>query len=261
MNDRLKTTTGVIFTVLATCAHGQGFIYSPVDPVTIPDADLSGLQSTINIPSSFSGTVSTVEITLNLKGSPQDGGFAGDLYVALYHQGRAVVLINRPGRDAVNPFGYDDTSDFQITFSDSAFHDIHQYQNFAHPVASTGLSGRWQPDGRTANFNSVVTADPRAAMLNQLNGTNMQGQWTLFLADVSGGGVTDLTSWSVHFVQVPEVSGGTLTAALLLGLWAMGRSFFTPLTFAKHRQLVLPVSVSNPTAARNTFIEKCSSSC
>ncbi len=204
-------------------AYGQVFDFSPVQPLNIPDSNESGTFSQGTIASSVPGTVGQITIDLNLKGVTPAGGFTGDLYIALYHGGKASVLLNRPGRDGTNPFGYDDTGDLHVTLDDSALHDIHVYQNVTGALPPAGLTGRWQPDGRTANLNSVISADARTATLNQFVGTPIQGDWVLFMADVSGGGTTQLTGWTLHIVAVPEPKAMAPGLAGLLALWAFSR--------------------------------------
>lgn len=254
----MKAIGGLLFLILTTSARSQVLIYSPSNPLTIPDADPNGLQTTMTVPASYSAPVSNVKVTLNLQGSAQDCGFAGDLYVALYHQGRAVVLLNRPGRDLLNPAGYDDTGDFHITLSDSAAHDVHRYQDFSSLAPSIGLTGQWQPDGRTANFNAVVSSDPRSAMLDQLNGTEARGQWVMFFADVSGGGVTELASWSIQFTVVPEIHGSTIGVATMLGLWAIGRRIVRASKLPQKRNLGVFGSIPEDVGDRKSFLGNCS---
>lgn len=222
--NRLKPSFFSLLSVAcAISVKAQIFSYSPAAAIPIPDGDATGLATVINVPSSDSALVGGVELSLNLRGSVQDGGFAGDLYVAIYHDGQATVLLNRPGRDISNPDGYDDTGDFHLTFRDSAAHDIHRYRDFATSTPTIGLTGVWQPDGRATSFKTVTTSDSRTAMLSQLNGTNERGQWLLFIADVTGGGVTDLSSWSIRFVSVPELERNSLLAGAMIGLWAFPR--------------------------------------
>lgn len=223
MNRLKQLFLGLLSVACATSARAQVFAFNPATAIPIPDGDATGLATAINVPSSDSALVGGIELRLDLRGSVQDGGFAGDLYVALYHAGKVTVLLNRPGRDISNPDGYDDTGDFHLTFRDSAAHDIHRYRDFATSAPTIGLTGVWQPDGRATSFKTVTTSDNRAAMLSQLTGTNERGQWLLFIADVSGGGVTDLSGWSVRFLSVPELKGHSALVGAMIGAWAFLR--------------------------------------
>ena len=204
-------------------AYGQVFDFSPFSPLTIPDATETGTFSKGTIAPSVGGTVGHITVDLNLQGVKPGGGFTGDLYIALYHGGKATVLLNRPGRDGGNPFGYDDNGDIHITFDDSASHDVHVYQNSTGALPGVGLAGQWQPDGRTTNFKSVSSSDPRTAMLDQFLGTPIRGDWVLFMADVGGGGITQLNGWSLHIVPVPESRDMAPVLAGRLASWAVSR--------------------------------------
>lgn len=208
-------------------AYGQVFDFSPFSPLTIPDATESGTFSKGTIAPSVGGTVGHITVDLNLEGVKPGGGFTGDLYIALYHGGKATVLLNRPGRDGGNPFGYDDNGDIHITFDDSVGHDVHVYQNSTGALPSVGLIGQWQPDGRTTNFKSVSSSDPRTAMLDQFLGTPIRGDWVLFMADVGGGGITQLNGWTLHIVPVPESGDMAPVLAGLLASWAVSRRMWS----------------------------------
>ncbi len=94
-------------------------------------------------------------------------------------------------------------------------------------------------------------------MLNQVKGTDQRGEWTLFFADVSGGGVTELTSWSIQFINVPETSGGTVIAASLLGIWAIGRVFYRSVGLAKRGSQDGLDSILEKTSDRESFFGNC----
>lgn len=49
------------------------------------------------------------------------------------------------------------------------------------------MTGTWQPDGRTNSPGSVLDSQPPDAFLSSFNGLDPNGDWTLFVADVSGG--------------------------------------------------------------------------
>ena len=56
----------------------------------IPDNNLTGISSTIDISSAPFSTVTDVNVRLNIS-----GGYNGDLYVYLTHDGATAILLNR----------------------------------------------------------------------------------------------------------------------------------------------------------------------
>jgi hypothetical protein len=88
----------------------------------IPDGNPTGWSDTRGASIPADEIITDVNVSLQLR-----GGWNGDLYVILTHTGspNAAVLLNRPGRTASAPFGYDD-SVLTITMDDAAFRgDIH----------------------------------------------------------------------------------------------------------------------------------------
>jgi subtilisin-like proprotein convertase family protein len=187
----------------------------------IPDGNFSGLANTQTLPASFA-PIQSVAVTVVL--TPLgEGGFMGDLYATLAHDGGGYsVLLNRPGKQPGRAFGYSDDVTVSVTLADDAAADIHQYRltltgNEFLPLTSA-LTGRWLPDGRNTDPLLVSTSDLRDATLASFNGANQAGNWTLFVADVSGGGEYQLDSWSLAVTVIPE-PGGVLGA---LALGALG---------------------------------------
>ncbi|MCZ7640529.1 MAG: PEP-CTERM sorting domain-containing protein [Verrucomicrobia bacterium] len=190
----------------------------------IPDGNLSGLANTQTLPASLA-PIQSVAVTLVL--TPLgEGGFTGDLYATLAHEGGGYsVLLNRPGKRPGRPFGYSDDVAVRVTLADDAEADIHHYRltlTGSELLPLTGaLTGRWQPDGRPVDPLLVTTSDLRDATLASFNGANQAGNWTLFVADVSGGGEFQLESWSLAVTVIPEPGG--ILGALALGAlgWVM----------------------------------------
>ncbi|MCC7374377.1 MAG: PEP-CTERM sorting domain-containing protein [Verrucomicrobiales bacterium] len=217
----------VVVGLLLSSATSEALLYfdfqdAPL-PLEIPDGRLEGTHDTRTITAPFDRVVQ-VEVSITLAPG-SDGAFAGDLYVTLVHEDRMAVLLNRPGRERSNRFGYGDSGGFSVTLRDDArLGDIHTYQR----SQSLGLGGgnsaplenEWQPDGRTADPTVVTTEDPRTAMLSQFVGTDPNGEWTLFLADASGGGAVALQSWSLQFgfATVPDTGSTALASAFATGL-------------------------------------------
>lgn len=185
----------------------------------IPDGNASGLVSAVTL-DDVPGSILDVNVTLDLKGVG-NGGWNGDLYVLLSHGSHSSVLINRPGVTAANPFGYGD-SGFRVTFDDDAAGDLHLYQTLlAESISRSPLEGSWQPDARLVDPSSVLDTSPRTRFLSGFNGMSPAGEWRLFLADLSLGGIVQLESWGLEIttgsVPVPEGGHrGTLAAAALI---------------------------------------------
>ena len=167
----------------------------------VPDGNASGM-SDVRVISSSIGELSRVRVKLKIAGE-----FNGDLYGYLRQitpdATNFCVLLNRPGRTASDPFGYDDMG-VDVTFDDAAPNgDLHLYRNVVAPAFGSPLTGIWQPDGRNVLPLSVTETSPRTTALNSFAGNPGSGEWTLFLADIESGGTNMLVSWSV------ELSGTT----------------------------------------------------
>jgi hypothetical protein len=72
------------------------------------------------------------------------GGWNGDLYAYLEHNGVISVLLNRPGRTALNSAGAA-SSGMQLLLADTALTDIHTAISGTFGALATGT---YQPDGR-----------------------------------------------------------------------------------------------------------------
>jgi subtilisin-like proprotein convertase family protein len=190
--------------------------YSFTPNAAIPDGNATGISFTETITTAAT-QITGIEVNLNITGD-----FNGDLYLYLQHGTGFSVLLNRPGRDSGNPFGYAD-SGFEITLTDSAANDIHTYRDTAPPVQGLKLFGSWKPDARQVDPSSVVTGDPRTAFLDSFQGLNPNGQWTLFAADLVNGGTSQIQSWGMQLTVVPEPrSIGLVTGACLVA-WLIFR--------------------------------------
>jgi len=172
---------------------------------SIPDGSASGLALSTNLSGIF-GSVSQVTVGLDI-----GGGYNGDLYAYLAGpNGGFAVLLNRVGTTNGNSFGYSD-SGFNITLDDSGGNNnVHYYQNFVLPVGA--LTGTWASDGENIDPNSGLTGTAAStATLASMDGTDPNGTWTLYIADLSGGGQSTLLNWTLNITAVPEP-----------GTWAMG---------------------------------------
>jgi subtilisin-like proprotein convertase family protein len=186
---------------------------------TVPDGNASGLVLTTNL-TGMIGAITNVTISLDIT-----GGYNGDLYVYLDGpNGGFAVLLNRAGVTSGDAFGYADTG-FNVTFDDSANYDnIHFYQNVGYTLNGGGqLTGSWSSDGRAidpqSNPSTFPTTQP-TSVLDSFDGTDPNGTWSLFLADLSGGGQSTLANWRLDIAAVPEPSACALLGiGILLLAW------------------------------------------
>jgi subtilisin-like proprotein convertase family protein len=160
----------------------------------VPDNSLSGWSDTRAVSTMPAGTLQGVAVTLNLS-----SGWTGDLYAYLVHGSGFTVLLNHVGAPS-QAYGYG-AGDMTIALADDGFNEGGLFNNI-HNYGGGNVTGTWNPDGAgTASF----------------VGTSPNGNWSLFVADTSGGGVTTVQSWGLQMdiVAVPEVE--TWVAAALAG--------------------------------------------
>ena len=188
----------------------------------IPDGNLQGWSDTRTIADAGAQPIVGIQVTLDIQ-----GGYNGDLYAYLNHDGQSAVLLNRVGMAGTNAFGYSN-SGLDITLSAAAVNNVHFYQNFSPSYNSNGqLTGIWQPDARGIDPLSVPSAFDAAGTVNfnVFSDMDPNGQWTLFVADVSaGGGQSTVSSWVLQIEEVPEPAT-TALALLGLGCIAAGRGW------------------------------------
>jgi hypothetical protein len=199
--------------LLATCAvkaetWNSGFSNSG----NIPDGNLSGWSDSRTIAGYSSGGGYNLSVTLQLS-----GGFDGDLYAYLSHGTGFVILFNRMGVGTASPLNAlgSPASGMNVTFSDGASNgDIHLY------TGTTQLSGPWQADGRDLSPISSPSLFQGAARenggnpLGSFSGLDPNGDWTLFVADVSsGGGTAQITSWGLALTPQPVPEPSVLSLA------------------------------------------------
>jgi hypothetical protein len=164
-------------------------------------------------------TISGVSVRLKVS-----GGYNGDLYGYLSHNGVLVPLLNRVGVGSADAFGYADAG-LNVTFSAAAANNVHFYQAVSgYSLADAAL---WQADGRAINpVTSVAGAFDAAGTiaLSAFNGPDAGGDWTLVLADVSaGGGNSQVVSWGLDLETVEAVPEPVNVALGLLGVGALLR--------------------------------------
>lgn len=188
---------------------------------TIPDGSPVGIADTRYITTDI---ISITDITVSIEVL---GGFNGDLYAYLSNGSDIAILLNRSGRTADNPPGYADEG-YSVTFSDAALNgDIHLYQDTLDPMFSP-ITGTWQPSARDIDPALSLDTISRTAFLSTFQGTNPNGNWTLYFADIESGGVATFESWSLQITGViPEPSSALLSllsGSLLLLLLLFRRS-------------------------------------
>lgn len=228
----MKTLWLTLLALVGPLASAQGAslfeIAYPVASGLLPDGDLNGRVDVRRV-SGVGGTITDVDVWVDIRGVGYDGGWVGDLYGALRHESGYAVLLNRPGRSPADAFGVSGTG---ITgwFDDAAAAgDVHLLMD-----VDGEHSGTWQPDGRlllpTAPAGEFDEAD-RPALLGTLVGLPVDGDWTLWLVDASSGGRMELREWGLRIAydpagsapgdpggpgaEVPEASAGWVAAALL----------------------------------------------
>jgi subtilisin-like proprotein convertase family protein len=153
----------------------------------VPDNNLSGWASTLNVSSSDLVGAGGVQVALNIS-----GGWNGDLYGYLQHDSGMVVLLNQVGSNSDHPGGFNNNG-FSVTLIDGSGNlsvlPIYTVGSYA-PTTPAPLTGTYSSQGGTLN--------------TTFNGSSVGGQWTLFLADKSAGDISQVTGWSLNIDAVPE---------------------------------------------------------
>ena len=225
----IKLTIFAVAMLVSALAQGQATVgFTNTVNAVVPDANPNGIAFSQTM-SAVPGTITNVTVALDIT-----GGFNGDLYAYLVDpNGNISILLNRVGVTAVggnNYFGYGDAG-FNIVLSAAGTSNIHTYQTASPSFSAGQLTGTWMPDGRAVDptlgaghstpgtFDSASTS----ADLSVFNNMVPNGQWTLFIADMSGGGTSTLVSWGLTVVTVPEPQTWAMVAGGLGALLAMRR--------------------------------------
>lgn len=207
--------TGLMLLAVVTAEATLSYS-SPTTTGTLPDGSPVGMSSSITVSGADINIVRDVNVTLQIS-----GGYNGDLYGYLVGpDGGMAVLLNRIGRTSTDAFG-NSGAGMNVTLDDDLGSDIHL-------AASGVLSGVWMSDGRLVSPFTVTGTSSAAANLNdvfiQANSHVVNGTWTLFLADVSGGDINSLVSWGLDITVVPEpVTWAMIIFGSLVGVYASAR--------------------------------------
>jgi hypothetical protein len=201
-------------TIATTQAATISETHSMSVTTTIPDGDLNGVVQSMN-PSTLISSVEFVTLTLTTT-----GGWNGDLYAYLSHDGAISILTNRAGRTASVPSGTA-TGGMTVTFDDAAAGDIHS----APGGFGTAIVGTFQPSGRNINPLLAFDTTTRAAPLSTFAGHPAAGEWRLYVVDAASGDQATLQSWSLNLTGtlIPEPTTGLLSGMVMLGLLARRR--------------------------------------
>jgi subtilisin-like proprotein convertase family protein len=211
MNKKLMAIMAGVALMGSVAISQTTYSYTFSNNAAIPDGDLSGLALSTNLAGMSPSSISNVDVRLNIS-----GGYNGDLYAFLVGpNGGFAVLLNRSGvSNSASAFGYSD-SGFNVTLSGSGANSIQYYQSYPGTITGGAL---WQPSGLNIDpmsnpsaFWAAFTSGSPSALLSSFDGTDGNGTWTLFLADLSGGGQSTLVSWGLDITTVPEPSTLALT--------------------------------------------------
>ena len=213
MNLEMKAFLTIITAASCPLSADAAVVMNPTFAINavVPDNSAVGLSDTRTLSSTID-SISSVSVALTMR-----DGWAGDIYAYLVHGSGFSVLLNRPGKSLALPAG-SDASRIEVTFTDDSLADIH------NAIANEGvLSGAFQPDARNVDPANALDSSPRSAFLNTFQGLDANGDWTLFIADVSAGDTMVLESWTLTVTGVPEPSAMLLALAGMPLLWKRRR--------------------------------------
>ena len=207
---RIHILAGIM--LVAACA--QGSISYSTGPITentvIPNGSPLGVAVTENITAGASGIPANYVVSGLTVGLDISGGYNGGLVAYLVApNGMMVYLVNQPGVSGGNPFGAPG-SGMDVTLQDGST----SIQSVSE-TAGTQLTGTYGAAGS----------------LSGVNGSAADGNWTLFFANLSGGGANgELLNFTLDLTAVPEPVGMALGVfgGLLTLWWFLGRCWKRP---------------------------------
>jgi hypothetical protein len=91
------------------------------------------------------------------------------------------------------------------------------------------LIGEWGADGRLVDPDDVVDTDVQTAELDVFLNTEANGDWTLFVADLSSGGTAQVNNWSLSVEAVPEPYTISLIGVFGVCFLFVRRFFYNPI--------------------------------
>jgi subtilisin-like proprotein convertase family protein len=202
----VKLTLLLAGTLLAGALAAKATLYSTnwnsgfANSGVIPDNSPGGWVDSRSVSAAPAGTLAGVAVDLQLS-----SGWAGDLYAYLVNGSGFAVLLNRVGTPG-QPNGYGPAT-LNVTFADGSSWNGNSISGSIHTYGGGNVSGFWNPDNPNLPANS----------LGSFVGSSPNGTWSLFVADLNGGGLTTIQSWGLQMdiVAVPEVE--TWVAAALAG--------------------------------------------
>ena len=209
---------GLLLLAISLPAQIATTTYTNSSGALLSDNNPTGWSTTFAV-GGLSGTITNVQVTLDIT-----GGFNGDLYAYLVSpQGQMAILLNRVGVSGSSAYGYSNTG-FSITLDSSVgANNVHSYQNFSPSYSGGQLTGTWAPDGRNLDPQSAGTlfdSTGSTLALNNYFGTDPNGAWVFFIADLSSGGQSTLQNVVLSIMTVPEPQTGMMLGSglLLFGL-------------------------------------------
>lgn len=210
MRSYMKLACMVAVIGLAQTLNAQtfSFNFSTASSDIGSPADNSNIQVSTAVTGIDASKQYYVSLSLNIEGTPT--AFNGDYLATLIRSSdsKTVTLFNRVGSiDGGN--GYSDNG-MNITLRDTSPINIQTYGTQVQVPAGTQLTG---------------TYASRNAALTQFTTGTQNGNWNLFLYDMSDGGTGKLVSSTLTFTVVPEPATIGLVSALgLLGFAAYRRN-------------------------------------
>jgi subtilisin-like proprotein convertase family protein len=226
MKTRFPLFAALLLSALAANAALLSWTSSLGQPASIPDGAPTGWSDSVSL-SGIEGEI----VDVNVRFTTVDG-YNGDLYVYLAYNGQTSVLLNRPGRSDSSAFGYGDAG-LNVTFNDQAPADIHSYRQVSGYSINSGA--QWQPDARASNPLYSMASDSRTKYLSSFNGASGNGSWTLFVADMSGGGATHVSSWGLDIETASVVPEPVNVALVVFAVGAVTVALFRRLTLRRER--------------------------
>lgn len=204
---KIMKQTLVFGALLAAVLPTQAIIYSTNWTVnaSIPDNSYSGWANAQSVSTMPAGTLNGVAVNLTLS-----SGWTGDLYAYLVSDTGFAVLLDRVGQPTAGSYGYGAGS-MNVTLADGSSWNGNTILGNIHGAGATPSGIYYNPD------NSALTS--ASGSLGSFVGGPANGTWTLFVSDLSGGGITAVQSWGLQMdiVAVPEVE--TWVAAALAGMF------------------------------------------